>query len=270
VVLRELYPREAPADGGGAGGEAEWWQRFEQELGHDPLEWPPAGCKADTESALRPAAGDACREEVRPLSSPAAVVAELGSCGAGEVLAFVADRERRAALAGEGVVLADGAALEAAPELAAQFQHVVLVDPPPFAHLERLATLAPPGGGYAHLAWGDAEHRFAQAMLDEQLARRAVLIGLFRDLREAGEVGGTKLCEVLRGTGPHPRGPEAAARSFRVLSEIGLVRGVPAGGEGTVGVVSSEKTELERSAAYRAYGARHQEGLRYLERRKNP
>jgi single-stranded-DNA-specific exonuclease len=270
VVLRELYPREA---NGREAGEAagEWWERFERELAADPAAWPPTGLKAKPDSAFRPVGGgDLQRTLLRPRSSPAAVVAELTSSGGGSVLALVADRQRRAALARDGVVLTDGAGLEADPELARGFEHVVLVDPPAFAHLERLATLPSAGGGYAHLAWGDAEHRFALAMLDEQLARRPVLIGLFRDLREAGQVSGAGLLEALRGSGSQPRSPETAARCVRVLTELGLVQGSPDGGDGFVGVVSSEETELERSAASRAYGARHQEGLRYLERRKQP
>jgi hypothetical protein len=207
------------------------------------------------------------REVVRPRSSAAAVVGELASSGAGEVLAVVACRERRAALGGEGVVLADAALLEAEPELAERFEHVVLVDPPQFAQVERLATA---GKGYAHLAWGEPEHRFALAMLDEQLARRDVLIALFRDLRDAGETEGDQLRGALRGSGRFPRAPESAARCVRVLAELDLLRGTPAREGGGVGVVSSERTELERSAAYRAYGARHQEGLRFLERRKSP
>jgi single-stranded-DNA-specific exonuclease len=195
------------------------------------------------------------------------VVGELASSGAGEVLAVVACRERRAALGGEGVVLADAALLEAEPELAERFEHVVLVDPPQFAQVERLATA---GKGYAHLAWGEPEHRFALAMLDEQLARRDVLIALFRDLRDAGETEGDQLRGALRGSGRFPRAPESAARCVRVLAELDLLRGTPAREGGGVGVVSSERTELERSAAYRAYGARHQEGLRFLERRKSP
>jgi hypothetical protein len=167
-------------------------------------------------------------------------------------------------------VLADGVALEADPELAGGFEHVVLVDPPPFAQVEDLARRPTADGGYVHLAWGEAEHRFALAMLDEQLARRAVLIGLFRELREAGEVGGEALLTALRGSGPRPRSAETAARCLRVLTELSLVQGSPRGGSGSVGVVSSEGTELERSAAFRAYGARHQEGLKYLERRKLP
>jgi single-stranded-DNA-specific exonuclease len=265
LVLRELYPREI--GGGETDAAAEWWRRFEAELAADPAEWPPTGHDVGSESTGR---RDTEREQVRPRSSSAAVVAELSSCGAGDVLAFVADLERRSPLAGEGVLLVDGSALEAEPALAAAFEHVVFVDPPAFEHWERLAGHPTATGGYAHLAWGDAEHRFALAMLDEQLARRAALIGLFRDLREAGEASGTELLHALRGRGPHPRGAVVAARCFRILTELGLVQGSPAGGGGTVGVVSSEGTELERSAAYRAYGARHQEGQRYLERRHRP
>jgi hypothetical protein len=186
------------------------------------------------------------------------------------VLAIVADRDRRIALGTGDATLVDAIGLEAAPGIAAEHEHVVLVDPPQFGHIERLATLPTAGGGFAHLAWGDAEHRFAVAMLDQQLARRSVLVALFRDLREAGEASGSGLLRALQGEGPQRRGPEAAARCLRVLAELGLVRGSAEAGDGSLGVVSSEGTELERSAAYRAYGARHQEGLRYLERRKQP
>jgi single-stranded-DNA-specific exonuclease len=261
VILRELYPREALE--GEASADEQWWRRFEHELAADPADWPPTGLDFVPETTNR-AVG---REEVRPRSSPAAVVRELASSGGGDVLAFVADCERRAALAGDGVVLADGFVLEAEPELGGGFEHVVFVDPPAFAHLERFALS---GAGYAHLAWGEAEHRFALAMLDEQLARRDVLIAFFRDLREVGEADGEELLRALRGSGRFARGPEAAARCFRVLSELGLVRGAPNGGDESVGVVSSEGTELERSVAYRAYGARHQEGQQFLERRKSP
>jgi single-stranded-DNA-specific exonuclease len=267
VVLSELYPRDEIGDDtvDAVAADAAWWERFERELAVDPATGPP-GCRfvADTETNRQL---DGEREVLRALSSPAAVVAELSSCGDGGVLAVVADAGRRAALAGEGVELADAPALEGEPDLARRFRHVVLVDPPTFEHVERLATLPSPEGGYAHEAWGEAEQRFARAMLDEQLARRPVLIALYRDLREAGEASGRELLAALHGAGLHPRGPEAAARCFRVLAELDLVRGRPDGGGGAVGVVSSGRVELDRSAAFGAYGDRHQEGLRYLERR---
>jgi single-stranded-DNA-specific exonuclease len=277
VVLREVYARRDGGESGESGdsGESvaaeEWWERFEAELAHEPA--GPVPSEPAARSAFVPPAGansEGAREVVRSICPPGAVVGELAACTDGEVLALVADEEARAALRRSGAELADGAALEREPELARRFEHVVVVDPPAFPHHERLASLPSKSGGFLHLAWGEAEHRFAHSALSRQLARRGVLVELYRDLREAGESGGASLLRALRGSGVKRRGPEAAARCFRVLAELGLVQGAPEAGRGTVGVVSSERTELERSAAYRAYGARHQEGCEFLERRRHP
>jgi single-stranded-DNA-specific exonuclease len=267
VVLRELYPHEA-AQGEpdeAAGAEADWWERFEDELAADPAAWPPTIRPLDENGSP---AGEGERAVRTVSGSAAATLTELASSGA-SVLGLVADLPRRAPMARTGVRLAEYAELERDPDLAAEFEHVVLVDPPPFPHLELLAARSPDGGkGYLHPAWGEAERRFALAALDDQLARRGVLAGVFRDLRDAGEEDGADLYEALRGGGAHPRGPEAAARCFVVLTELGVVEGATDHGRGDAGVVSSEGIDLERSKAYRAYGARYQEGLRYLEGRK--
>lgn len=264
LVLRELYPLEPPSDGGPSHAcacpEQEWWERFEAELATDPGAWPPVDAGT---------AGEGERQVVRGSSSAAAVIAELVSSG-GRVLALVADASPRDALTRPGSELAEYAELERSPDLATGFDHVVLADPPAFEHLYRLASKPTADGGYLHSAWGEAEWRFAMSTLSRRLARRPELIAVFRDLREAGEVSGERLLAALRGTGPQPRGPEAAARCFRVLAELGLVRGRPEGGGGEVGVVSSDGTDLERSPAFRAYGARHEEARRYLERRRHP
>jgi hypothetical protein len=173
--------------------------------------------------------------------------------------------------------VADYMALERSPSLAAEFDHVVLVDPPPSAHHERLLGQPVDGWseraghpGYLHWAWGEEGVGQALAALEEHLARRPTLIAVFRDLREVGEASGEPLREALAGAGARARGPETAARCFRVLSELGLVDGAPDRGRGEVGVVSSEGTDLERSAAFRAYSARFEEGRRYLEGHKQP
>lgn len=286
VVLRELYPVEA---GACACADAEWWGRFEQEL-RLPLDAP------GEEAAAEPVE----REVGRGGGSVAATVAELLLSGE-EVLAVCGSSSRRARLAGlarfaggeppvacercGGIVvdalrrpaLTDYAALERAPGLAAEFAHVVLVDPPASAQRERLAGRARGGWsgegghpGFLHLAWEANNVAAALATLEEELARRPVLVGVFRELRDAGEASGEELRAALRGDGPRPRSPEAAARCFRVLDELGLVQGAPEGGDGTVGVVSSESIDLDNSEAFRAYGARHQEGLQYLRRRNKP
>ncbi len=258
VVLRELYRREAEEAELEV---AEWWRRFEAELARDPAGWAP----------LDPAAGGAFERVVcRSGNAPAAVLGELVSSGGEEVLALVADAELRAGMAREGVRLADYAELERDPALAGGFRHVALVDPPAAAEPLALAARADRDGGYLHRVWGEAEWRFALSMLSAQLPQRPALIAAFRDLREAGEVAGEELREALLGGGPQPRMAETAARCFRVLSELGLVRGEPSASGAPVGVVSSEGTDLERSASYRAYGARHEEARQYLEAHKQP
>jgi single-stranded-DNA-specific exonuclease len=255
VVLRELYPLEA---GEGAFDPAPWWERFAAELSREP----------DERSAPAPVAGFE-RQRVAGVNAPAAVLAELASTGA-SVLALSADAGLRAAMEMDGVRLADYLELEQNSGLCADFDHVVLVDPPPGAAAERLVSICAAEGAFLHLAWGEAEWRFACHVLGTHLPQRAALIELFRELREAGDASGERMLAALRGKAAAPRAPEAAARGFRVLTELGLVAGEPGCGDGVVRVVSSEGTELERSAAFRAYRSRYEECLRFLERRQLP
>ena len=256
VVLRELYPHGA---GGGLDESEGWWRRFEAELASDLDAWPPDASTA----------GEHERRARTSANAPAAAAGELASSGE-SVLALVADAALRAGMAGDGLRLADYLELERCPDLPGGFAHVVLVDPPPFAHLERIASRSGEEGGYLHRVWGEAEWRFAHVVLVDQLARRPALIAAFRTLRDAGEASGEELRAALQGGAKHPRGAESAARCFRVLAELGLVQGTPAGGDGKVGVVSSEETDLERSVAFRAYSARYEEARRYLESRRQP
>lgn len=326
VVLRDLYPvqmAEASLHACDCSDD-EWWRRFEAELSRDP-EARTGGRKRAAAKGDGTASG-AMREMVRTVCSPASIIAELLSSGAG-VLALCADASRHAALAGGagglarfnggvagiacsrcaadapsslleraagGLALTDYTVLEREPELPEAFEHVVLVDPPACAAHLRAAKqgIRHDGGdsghpGYLHSAWGARGLRFAGTVLEESWAQRSELIALYRDLRgpEAEGAAGaeasddapgqratetTSLRGALEGPGPHPRGPEVAARCFRVLSELGLIEGEPDSGRGTVGVVSSEETSLDRSTAFRAYGARYQESLRFLERQKQP
>jgi len=257
VILRELYPRLLAEESMEA---AEWWRRFEAELANDPERWSLPG------QAL---AGAHQRRALASANAPAAVVSELVSCGE-SVLALCADAGLRAGMDCEGLRLSDYAELERHPELPGDFTHVVLVDPPPFAQLEDLASHSHEEEGYLHRVWGEAEWRLSLSVLAEQLVQRPALVAAFRDLREAGQASGDELREALLGSGPHPRGAETAARCFRVLSELDLVQGVTVGGDGEVGVVSSESTDLERSASFRAYGARYQEAHQFLKGQRQP
>jgi single-stranded-DNA-specific exonuclease len=310
VVLRELYPLDmegGDADPDPAVlhrcscGDEQWWRRFEAELDRDLGAAPAAAEALLSPTGRQKRLAHPGREVIRGTGPATVAIAELVSSGAG-VLAVCADASRRAALArgatglarfnggaarvachrcgsealdalvgrsDAGLALTDYATLERVPGgIAERFEHVVLVDPPPSAVAEDRA--AGRGSGFLHPLWTEAEQEFSLAARDEQFASRAAVAGVFRRLREAGEVSGTTLRKALAGAGAHPLGPEAAARGFRVLAELGLVAGEPNGGAGTVGVVSSDQTDLERSAAFRAYRADHSEAQRYLERPKQP
>ena len=310
VVLRELYPVEEVEPPVSLHlcecGEDEWWLRFEAELGR---EFELAA--ATPAVPLAPRGGDS-RAVVRGGNSVTVAIAELVSSGAG-VLAICADASRRAALAGGasglarftggsgriacqrcgegaldqvtaqsrgGLALTDYATLQARQvSVTAHFEHVVLVDPPPSARAEDLATRSrqsaggaeePISAGFLHPLWTEAEVPFSLSVLEQQSASRRSAALVFKALRDAGEASGPPLRAALSAGGSHPLSAESAARCFRVLRELGLVAGEPSSGAGMVRVVSSEGTDLERSAAFRAYSKEFSEAQQYLERRKLP
>jgi hypothetical protein len=133
-------------------------------------------------------------------------------------------------------------------------------------------------GGFLPLAWGPAEVELSMRLWDSQWPSRPSLAALYRELgqRAGGEVlAGTALRAALGGDGPHPRSPEVAGRHLRVLLDLALLRpegDVSTGSVASGGfrVVSSEGTDLTRSQAFVAYRARHEEGRRYLSRRRHP
>jgi hypothetical protein len=91
---------------------------------------------------------------------------------------------------------------------------------------------------------------------------RASLAALYRALRARGRVTGEELGRLLRGNGAHGRPARLAGRLIRVLAELELVsldRDLPA-----LEVADAQRTSLERSAAYRVYAARYEDGRRYL------
>jgi single-stranded-DNA-specific exonuclease len=160
-----------------------------------------------------------------------------------------------------GFVLVSHASLAEDPALAADFQHVVVIDPPACA-AQDAATLA--GRGYRHLAWGEAELRFTRQMHEFEYDLRTSLVALYRALRDRNRVTGGELELLLRGDGTHPRTASLAGRLLRVLAELGLVsldRELPA-----LELAEAQPTALERSAAYRAYTKINEDGQRFLNR----
>jgi single-stranded-DNA-specific exonuclease len=160
-----------------------------------------------------------------------------------------------------GFALCSWNALEREPAIADRFAHVLALDPP-LHPAHEVAMRA--GAGYAHLAWGDPELRFAQQIIEQEYGLRAPLAALYRALRDAGGAEGEELEGRLRGDAQRPRSHTLAGRLLRVLEELSLVsldRDRLA-----VTVPAAERTALERSAAFRAYEQRREEAHTYLER----
>jgi single-stranded-DNA-specific exonuclease len=209
---------------------------------------------------------ETARVEVdRRAEGPSGVLADLVASGE-PTLAVCADVPRRhrglAARLG-GFALCSWRALAQDPHLADAYVHVVELDPPTSAGL-RAAAARGPSGGFLHLAWGPAELRFSQQILEQEFGLRASLAALYRSLRDREGTAGEELEAVLRGDGTHARSAILAGRGVRVLSELGLVsldRDLPA-----LKVLSSERTELERSPAFRAYAKQLEDGKTYLRR----
>jgi single-stranded-DNA-specific exonuclease len=194
--------------------------------------------------------------------SPLAVLAD--ACAAGPTLAVCADVTRR--LPGlvdrcGGFALISAATLECRPAVADAYPQVVALDPPAAAPvLDALCA----GSGFTHLVWGEAELRFAEQMHELEYGLRTSLASLYRALRLRQRVAGQELERLLRGDGPHGRPARLAGRLIKVLAELELVsldRALPA-----LAVASAERTQLERSPAYRAYQQRYEDGRRFLSR----
>jgi hypothetical protein len=193
--------------------------------------------------------------------SPLAVLGDAVAAGGG-VLALCADVPRRLEGLREragGFAIACHHALERDPELGSRFAQIVVLDPPSMiGAAERIRA----GSGYTHLAWGEAELRFAQQMHELEYGLRASLVSLYRGVRLRGRVAGGELERLLRGDGPHARPPRLAGRLIRVLAELELVsldRDLPA-----LTIAGAAQTALERSPSYRVYCKRYEDGRRFL------
>jgi single-stranded-DNA-specific exonuclease len=244
TILRALCPTRA-GELRVLGEEGTFWERLRLEpAGETP---PPTG-----PGAAPPEPVDRRREGF------AGVAGDLFTSGE-RVLVAVADVERRrhgleqivAGLAQGGMAVASWAAMAADPRLARAHDHVVALDPPPGGLADPLLRQGP----RSHLAWGPAEAEFALHVWRAELDLRPALASTYRALRELpAQAGGEALRHALQGAGRYPRSPAACARLIAVLSELGLIEFTadpPA-----CRMLEAGRTDLERSAAYRACGER--------------
>jgi single-stranded-DNA-specific exonuclease len=197
--------------------------------------------------------------------SPLATIADAQAAAVGSeghVMVICANTPRRlAALASRrgGFALISHDSLLEEPEITADYKHIVVLDPPTSGTQEAITRL---GHGYTHLAWGEAELRFAQQIHELEYGLRASLVALYRTLRERERVAGEELERLLRGDGSHARSARLSGRMLRVCTELELISldpDLPA-----LAIASTAPTELERSLAYGVYSRLHEDGQRFL------
>ncbi|MGI9094905.1 MAG: DHHA1 domain-containing protein [Thermoleophilaceae bacterium] len=235
-----------------------FWEELRSALACDPALWWPAPSEAPTQSRT---------VSDRRGEGFAGLAGDLLTSGE-PVLVVVADVERRrssletlvAGMAPRGLGAISWTALGAKPGVAAAYPHLLALDPPPTE--EGVALFAGAlGHGSAHLAWGDPECSFTAAYWRAQLALRPALAELWRAL-DGGSLAGDALASALRGSGAYPRSGALGARLLRVLSELALVDFDVA--TRSCKALPGARTDLERSAAHRAYGARLAAADRFL------
>ena len=235
-----------------------FWDELECELAADPAQCWPVSSQAGTQTRT---VRDRRREGF------AGVAGDLLTSGE-PVLVVMADVERRrgsleavvAGMAPGGLAAISWAALGADTAPAGAYAHLLALDPPPTE--EGVALLGEaPGAGLSHLAWGEQECSFTAAYWRAQLAVRPVLTELWRSLN-GGSLAGDALEAVLRGSGAYPRSGALGGRLLRVLSELALVEVDAA--RRSCRALPGARTNLERSGAHRAYGARLAAAERFL------
>jgi single-stranded-DNA-specific exonuclease len=306
VILRALCPTRR-GELRVLGEEGSCWERLRRAFEHEggsapsPARTPPApsrlprASKHDGGSAEPTQIGDGPPPAVVPepidrrREGFAGVAGDLLTSGEA-VLVAVADVPRRregleaivAGLAQAGMPVASWATIAADPGLAAGFDHLLALDPPPGGMADPLlygGVAGPlPGGGAGsllrdggagsllrgeagpppaarpcpHLAWGLQEAEFALLVWRSQLDVRPALVDAFRALRALGPGAAPEELErALAGSGRYPRAPELCARLLRVLGELQLVE-LDLADPPRCRVRAGARTELDQSPTYRA------------------
>jgi single-stranded-DNA-specific exonuclease len=194
----------------------------------------------------------------------AGTLAALVASGEPLLVACADARRRRGHFAGRlgGFAVAGWHALERDPGLIDRYAHVLALDPPgsdaQAALLDERFTLA----------WGQAESEYALRAHEAAYDLRPVAAAVYRALRDgapapspaaasgaAASAARAAVASLAAAVDAAPS-PAAAGRALRVLDELGLVRVDGA----AVRLAPARRTELDASAAFRAYTTRLAEG----------
>jgi single-stranded-DNA-specific exonuclease len=179
----------------------------------------------------------------------AGTLAALVASGEPLLVACADARRRRQHFAGRlgGFAVAGWHALERDPALLHRYAHVLALDPP---GSDAQAALV---DERFTLAWGEAEGEYALRAHEAAYDLRPTAAAVYRALRDAAAAAPA---DPLAAAVAAASSPAAAGRALRVLDELGLVRLDGA----AVRLAPARRTELDASAAFRAYTTRLAEG----------
>ena len=248
VILRALCPTQ-PGELEVLGEERPFWDELRQAFAEAA---EPSAAAIDRPAPEPPATGAIVEDRRR--EGFAGVAGDLFSSGE-PVLVAVADVPRRragleavvAGLSDAPMPVVSWAALAARPELAAPFEHLVALDPPPGGIHDPLLNATP----RAQLAWGPAEADFALAAYRTSLDLRPQLAEVYRALRELPSGATAAAFEAaMRGTARYPRPAAVCAPLLRVLTELSLIELDLA--EPSCQVLDAVRSDLELSPSFRA------------------
>ncbi len=126
------------------------------------------------------------------------------------------------------------------------------------------------GSGWVHETFAGDD--LAALCWGERWEPRAALAEIYRGAERRRPSAARRSARCWSASGNYRRDAAIAARCVRVLSELGLCEIAAQSGAGgdthLLRVLSSERTELERSGVWRASTMRHEEGLKWLRSRK--
>jgi single-stranded-DNA-specific exonuclease len=186
----------------------------------------------------------------------AGTLAALVASGEPVLVACADARRRRGHLEGRlgGFALVAWHALERDPSLLSSYTHILALDPPA-AEAQRALI-----DERFTLAWGDAESGYALRAHEASYDLRPVAAAVYRALRDGAAerltAAGSPAPDPLAAAVAAAPSPAAAGRALRVLEEVGLVRI-----EGrSASLLAAQRTDLDRSPAFRAYTTRLAEG----------
>ena len=139
---------------------------------------------------------------------------------------------------------------------------MVLFDPPPS---ENVAGFVASGEGFVHRHSDRSSLAYALGAAESRDPRPA-LRGIFRILRDRGELVGEALRGALAHDGSAPRAPEEAARLVKVMVEAGIAHTDGTRSGRNLGSVSSGEVDIERSGEFQRLIELQQEEIEFLKR----